>query len=90
MQINLFESLYVRVSKMEDKKVFSGWLQLDIRPFKHTLMNVIKRWSWMFKEHLLNHVNQRLNTHINKSLSRFLTQKSNLICLFFFLSLSIV
>uniref|UniRef100_A0A668A8H9 Dynein axonemal heavy chain 11 n=1 Tax=Myripristis murdjan TaxID=586833 RepID=A0A668A8H9_9TELE len=57
-QINLFESLYVRVSKMEDRRVFCGWLQLDIRPFKHTLMNVIKRWSWMFKEHLLNHVNQ--------------------------------
>ncbi|TKS79999.1 Dynein heavy chain 11, axonemal [Collichthys lucidus] len=57
-QINLFESLYVRVSKMEDKRVFGGWLQLDIRPFKLTLMNVIKRWSWMFKEHLLNHVNQ--------------------------------
>uniref|UniRef100_A0A3Q3L381 Dynein axonemal heavy chain 11 n=1 Tax=Labrus bergylta TaxID=56723 RepID=A0A3Q3L381_9LABR len=56
-QINLFESLYVRVSKMDDKRVFCGWLQLDIRPFKHTLMNVIKRWSWMFKEHLLNHVN---------------------------------
>uniref|UniRef100_A0A4W6EXC9 Dynein axonemal heavy chain 11 n=1 Tax=Lates calcarifer TaxID=8187 RepID=A0A4W6EXC9_LATCA len=57
-QINLFESLYVRVSKMEDRRVFCGWLQLDIKPFKHTLMNVIKRWSWMFKEHLLNHVNQ--------------------------------
>ncbi|KAF0047081.1 hypothetical protein F2P81_000714 [Scophthalmus maximus] len=57
-QINLFESLYVRVSKMEDRSVFCGWLQLDVRPFKHTLMNVIKRWSWMFKEHLLNHVNQ--------------------------------
>uniref|UniRef100_A0A8C4HK36 Dynein axonemal heavy chain 11 n=1 Tax=Dicentrarchus labrax TaxID=13489 RepID=A0A8C4HK36_DICLA len=57
-QINLFESLYIRVSKMEDRRVFCGWLQLDIRPFKHTLMNVIKRWSWMFKEHLLNHVNQ--------------------------------
>ncbi|XP_068196033.1 dynein axonemal heavy chain 11 [Antennarius striatus] len=56
-QINLFESLYERVNKMEDKKVFYGWLQLDILPFKHTLMNVIKRWSWMFKEHLLNHVN---------------------------------
>uniref|UniRef100_A0A3Q1K2D2 Dynein axonemal heavy chain 11 n=1 Tax=Anabas testudineus TaxID=64144 RepID=A0A3Q1K2D2_ANATE len=56
-QIGLFESLYVRVSKMEDRRVFCGWLQLDIRPFKHTLMNVIKRWSWMFKEHLLNHVN---------------------------------
>ncbi|XP_076000722.1 dynein axonemal heavy chain 11 isoform X3 [Genypterus blacodes] len=57
-QINLFESLYVRVSKMEDKRVFYGWLQLDISPFKNTLINVIKRWSWMFKEHLLNHVNQ--------------------------------
>ncbi|MEQ2214777.1 hypothetical protein XENOCAPTIV_019703 [Xenoophorus captivus] len=42
-QINLFESLYVRVSKMEDRMVFCGWLQLDIRPFKHTLLNVIKR-----------------------------------------------
>ncbi|KAK5608169.1 hypothetical protein CRENBAI_003200 [Crenichthys baileyi] len=66
-QINLFESLYVRVSKMEDRMVFCGWLQLDIRPFKHTLMNVIKRWSWMFKEHLLNHVNQSV-----KELSHFL------------------
>lgn len=50
----------MRVSKMEDRRVFCGWLQLDVRPFKHTLMNVIKKWSWMFKEHLLNHVNQRL------------------------------
>lgn len=47
------------MSKTEDKRIFCGWLQLDLRPFKHTLMNVIKRWSWMFKEHLLNHVNQR-------------------------------
>ncbi|MED6240198.1 hypothetical protein ATANTOWER_017418 [Ataeniobius toweri] len=66
-QINLFEFLYVRVSKMEDRMVFCGWLQLDIRPFKHTLLNVIKRWSWMFKEHLLNHVNQSV-----KELSHFL------------------
>lgn len=51
------------MSKTEDKRVFCGWLQLDLRPFKHTLMNVIKRWSWMFKEHLLNHVNQRLDKY---------------------------
>lgn len=63
LQINLFEALYGRVSKTEDKRVFCGWLQLDLRPFKHTLMNVIKRWSWMFKEHLLNHVNQRLDKY---------------------------
>ncbi|KAM3605484.1 uncharacterized protein V6R79_026173 [Siganus canaliculatus] len=71
-QINLFESLYVRVSKMEDRRVFSAWLQLDIRPFKHTLMNVIKRWSWMFKEHLLNHVNQSV-----RELSTFVQGTAN-------------
>ncbi|XP_061150392.1 dynein axonemal heavy chain 11 [Syngnathus typhle] len=65
-QINLFESLHEQVSKMEDRRVFCNWLQLDIRPFKHTLMNIIKRWSWMFKEHLLNHVNQSV-----KELSSF-------------------
>ncbi|XP_072771260.1 dynein beta chain, ciliary-like [Nerophis lumbriciformis] len=57
-QIDVFECLHERVSEMEDGKVFCGWLQLDVRPFKHTLMNVIKRWSWMLKEHLLNHVQQ--------------------------------
>ncbi|CAF96140.1 unnamed protein product, partial [Tetraodon nigroviridis] len=66
-KINLFETLYLRVSKMEDQRVFCGWLQLDIKPFKHTLMNVIKKWSWMFKEHLLNHVNESV-----RELSSFL------------------
>uniref|UniRef100_A0A3B4UNK9 Dynein axonemal heavy chain 11 n=1 Tax=Seriola dumerili TaxID=41447 RepID=A0A3B4UNK9_SERDU len=74
-QINLFESLYVRVSKMEDRRVFYGWLQLDIRPFKHTLMNVIKRWSWMFKEHLLNHVNQSV-----RELSSFVQDTAHGLC----------
>uniref|UniRef100_G3PRS5 Dynein axonemal heavy chain 11 n=1 Tax=Gasterosteus aculeatus TaxID=69293 RepID=G3PRS5_GASAC len=71
-QINLFESLYVRVSKMEDRKVFCGWLQLDVRPFKHTLMNVIKRWSWMLKEHLLNHVK-----HSVRELSSFVVDTAH-------------
>ncbi|KAJ8011706.1 hypothetical protein DPEC_G00061030 [Dallia pectoralis] len=60
-QISLFESLYVRVSNMEDRRVFCSWIQLDIKPFILALMNVIKRWSWMFKEHLLNHVNQSVS-----------------------------
>ncbi|KAI5108711.1 dynein beta chain, ciliary, partial [Silurus meridionalis] len=55
-QINEFESLYVVVQKLEEKRVFGGWCQVDIKPFKISLMNIIKKWSWMFKEHLLNHV----------------------------------
>ncbi|XP_060774018.1 dynein axonemal heavy chain 11 [Neoarius graeffei] len=56
-QINEFESLYDAVQALEEKRVFCGWCQVDIKPFKISLMNTIKKWSWMFKEHLLNHVN---------------------------------
>ncbi|MGH0147735.1 UNVERIFIED_CONTAM: hypothetical protein FKN15_039853 [Acipenser sinensis] len=56
-QINIFETLYMKVKMFDDKKVFNGWFQVDIKPFKVSLMNVIKKWSWMFKEHLLDHVN---------------------------------
>ncbi|KAL2088081.1 hypothetical protein ACEWY4_016909 [Coilia grayii] len=56
-QISVFESLYQKVSNLEDKRIFCGWCQLDMKPFKISLMNVIKKWSWMFKEHLVSHVN---------------------------------
>ncbi|XP_041937573.1 dynein heavy chain 11, axonemal [Alosa sapidissima] len=56
-QISVFESLYQKVCNLEDKRIFCGWCQLDMKPFKVSLMNVIKKWSWMFKEHLMSHVN---------------------------------
>ncbi|XP_039545600.1 dynein heavy chain 11, axonemal [Pimephales promelas] len=56
-QISEFEELYEKVRVLEEKRVFYGWCQVDIKPFKISLMNIIKKWSWMFKEHLLNHVN---------------------------------
>uniref|UniRef100_A0A3B4DVC9 Dynein, axonemal, heavy polypeptide 9 like n=1 Tax=Pygocentrus nattereri TaxID=42514 RepID=A0A3B4DVC9_PYGNA len=56
-QINEFESLYEKVRVLEEKRVFCGWCQVDIKPFKISLMTAIKKWSWMFKEYLLNHVN---------------------------------
>ncbi|XP_043931285.1 dynein axonemal heavy chain 11-like [Protopterus annectens] len=56
LQINIYETLYREVAASEDKKIFDGWFQVDIKPFKFSLMTVIKRWSWMFKEYLLKHV----------------------------------
>lgn len=58
-QIDSYEKLYEEVSKCENIKVFSGWLQCDCRPFKQGLLNTIKRWSFMFKRHLSNHVLSR-------------------------------
>ncbi len=34
---------------------------MDVRPFKQALLNIIKRWSFMFKQHLIDHVTNSLN-----------------------------
>lgn len=58
-QIDSYEKLYEEVSKCENAKVFNGWLQCDCRPFKQALLNIIKRWGFMFKRHLSEHVVNR-------------------------------
>ncbi|MEE6512880.1 hypothetical protein FKM82_020191 [Ascaphus truei] len=60
-QIDSYEKLYEEVSKFDNTKMFSGWLQVDCRPFKQALLNVIKRWSLMLKNHLIEHVTSSIN-----------------------------
>eukprot|EP00731_Ephydatia_muelleri_P033713 Em0036g17a len=45
----------------QDTKIFDLWFRVDARPFKQGLLNTVKRWSLMFKQHLLNHVSHTLN-----------------------------
>uniref|UniRef100_A0A2I2YF97 Dynein axonemal heavy chain 17 n=1 Tax=Gorilla gorilla gorilla TaxID=9595 RepID=A0A2I2YF97_GORGO len=59
-QIDSYEKLYEEVSKCENTKVFHGWLQCDCRPFKQALLSTIRRWGFMFKRHLSNHVTNSL------------------------------
>uniref|UniRef100_A0A7N6BNC5 AAA+ ATPase domain-containing protein n=1 Tax=Anabas testudineus TaxID=64144 RepID=A0A7N6BNC5_ANATE len=60
-QIDYYEDLYAEISKLEDYRVFNGWFRVDIKFFKVGLLNTIKRWSWLFKEHLLTHVTTSLD-----------------------------
>ncbi|XP_027272227.1 dynein heavy chain 11, axonemal isoform X2 [Cricetulus griseus] len=60
-QIDIYEALYVQMSKFDDFRVFNGWLKVDMKPFKLSLLNVIKKWSWLFQEHLLRFVTDSLN-----------------------------
>ncbi|XP_052595155.1 dynein axonemal heavy chain 11 isoform X2 [Peromyscus californicus insignis] len=55
-QIDIYEALYVQMSKFDDFRVFNSWFKVDMKPFKLSLLNVIKKWSWMFQEHLLRFV----------------------------------
>ncbi|XP_077065347.1 dynein axonemal heavy chain 11 [Siphateles boraxobius] len=55
-QMNHYEELHAEVSRLEDWQVFDGWFRVDIRSFKMSLLNIIKKWSWMFKKHLMSYV----------------------------------
>uniref|UniRef100_A0A8C9IS29 Dynein axonemal heavy chain 17 n=1 Tax=Piliocolobus tephrosceles TaxID=591936 RepID=A0A8C9IS29_9PRIM len=59
-QIDSYEKLYEEVSECKNTKVFHGWLQCDCRPFKQALLSTIRRWGFMFKQHLSNHVTNSL------------------------------
>ncbi|XP_064146127.1 dynein axonemal heavy chain 11 isoform X3 [Loxodonta africana] len=60
-QIDIYEALYIQMSKFDDFRVFDGWFKVDMKPFKVSLLNIIKKWSWMFQEHLLRFVIDSLN-----------------------------
>ncbi|XP_077976399.1 dynein beta chain, ciliary-like isoform X2 [Styela clava] len=55
-QIDSYEQLHEEVTRMPDHKIFSSWFRVDVRPFKQSLLNIIKRWSLMLKEYLISHV----------------------------------
>lgn len=59
LQIDHYEDLYAEVSQLEGFRVFDQWFRVDIGFFKVSLLNTIKKWSWLFKEHLLKHVTNR-------------------------------
>ncbi|NWR90162.1 DYH9 protein, partial [Furnarius figulus] len=59
-QIDSYERIYEEVARMEPLSTFHSWVRVDARPFKASLMNEIKRWSLMFKQHLLDHVTHSL------------------------------
>lgn len=53
------------------------WFRVDIRPFKIALLNCIKRWSYAFKKHLMDHVVEslaELNDFIEKADEGLMTQ----------------
>ncbi|NXY11890.1 DYH9 protein, partial [Pteruthius melanotis] len=59
-QMGSYERLFEEVTRMQPVRAVQGWLRLDARPFKAALLNEIKRWSLVFKQHLLDHVTHSL------------------------------
>ncbi|KAM6240341.1 dynein axonemal heavy chain 9 isoform 2-T2 [Spheniscus humboldti] len=59
-QIDSYEKIYEEVNRIEPISIFQSWMKVDARPFKASLLNVIKRWSFVFKQHLMDHVTHSL------------------------------
>uniref|UniRef100_A0A803VXV6 Dynein axonemal heavy chain 17 n=1 Tax=Ficedula albicollis TaxID=59894 RepID=A0A803VXV6_FICAL len=59
-QLGSYERLHEEVAHLQPVCTFQGWLRLDARPFRAALLNEIKRWSLVFKQHLLDHVTHSL------------------------------
>lgn len=44
---------------LQASKVMDTWFSVDTRPFKQALLTIVKKWSFMFKQHLIDHVTNR-------------------------------
>lgn len=59
-QIDNYESLYAEIERIEPFQVFSAWFQVDARPFRQSLLNIVRKWGNMFKNHLVERVTSTL------------------------------
>lgn len=59
VQIDFYEKLYEEVCRLEFVKVFDNWMKIDVRFFKVFLLNIIKKWSFMFKQYFVDYVINR-------------------------------
>eukprot|EP00058_Branchiostoma_floridae_P010281 XP_002595769.1 hypothetical protein BRAFLDRAFT_200305 [Branchiostoma floridae] len=60
-QIDTYEKVYEEVIQIQGMVRCDDWFRVDARPFKQALLNIVKKWSFMFKQHLIDHVTNSLN-----------------------------
>ncbi|KAG7239799.1 hypothetical protein INR49_028387 [Caranx melampygus] len=59
--VDKYEKINEEVQGLEPVHVFHGWMRVDGRSMKSALLNIIKKWSFMFKQHLMDHVTKSLS-----------------------------
>ncbi|CAF94150.1 unnamed protein product, partial [Tetraodon nigroviridis] len=60
-QVDHYEKIYEKIQGLEPVRVFLGWMRVDGRAMKSALLHIIKKWSFMFKQHLIDHVTNSLS-----------------------------
>ncbi|KAM7379901.1 hypothetical protein PAMP_005410 [Pampus punctatissimus] len=60
-QIDLLCRLYTEVTHLDDVIILHGWLQVNLQPFRDSLLSVIQDWSHMYTQHLLDSVSDSVD-----------------------------
>lgn len=58
--IDGYESLHGEIEGIQPFQVFNAFFQVDVRPFRQALINIVRKWGNMFKDHLVNNVTNSL------------------------------
>lgn len=51
--------MYKEVAALPPQYLVNGWLRLDLRRLNQAIMNIICKWSNLYKEDLKQHVHKR-------------------------------
>ena len=76
-QIDHYEAIHEEVRNVENIIVFQSWFRTDATSFKNALLTCIKKWSYIFKKHLLDHITDslsELNNFIDRSDEALMSQ----------------
>ena len=76
-QIDQYEAIHEEVKKIENILTFQSWFKTDATSFKNALLNCAKKWSFVFKKHLLDHVVEslsELDSFIDRANEALMTQ----------------
>jgi dynein heavy chain len=55
-QIDRFEQMHQEAEKVETQMTFQSWFLVNLKPFRQSLLNCIRKWSFMFKQYLISTV----------------------------------
>lgn len=51
--------MYDEVAALPASYLCDGWLKLDLKRLNHAIMNIICKWSNLYKQNLKDHVMKR-------------------------------
>lgn len=58
--IDGYESLHTEIEAIQPVQVFNGFFQVDVKPFRQALINIVRKWGNMFQNHLVDNVTNSL------------------------------